>query len=100
VLEALDISYQWDVHTKYRFGNPVWGHSVVEGSELHLMETVSDSSLGKVPNVRGLGAKDALYLMEQCGLHVQIAGCGKVVTQSIAPGTPVVKGRTVVLTLR
>ena len=100
VLEALDISHQWDVHTKYRFGNPVWGHSVVEGSELHLMETVSDSSLGKVPNVRGLGAKDALYLMEQCGLHVQIAGCGKVVTQSIAPGMPVVKGRTVVLTLR
>ena len=101
VLDALDIRHQWDARSKYRPGNTVWGQSAVEeGGSLHLTEVPFDTSSGKVPNVRGLGAKDALYLMEQCGLRVQLSGCGKVVSQSIAAGTAAVKGRTVLLTLR
>lgn len=100
VLDALDIHHQWDAHTKYRSGKPVWGQSTVEGATVQLTEVAFDASSGRVPNVRGLGAKDALYLMEQCGLRVQLVGCGKVTSQSIAPGTTVVKGKTVTLTLR
>jgi len=41
----------------------------------------------KVPNAMGLGAKDALYLLEQKGLKVRMTGYGRVVEQSPKPGT-------------
>lgn len=54
---------------------------------------------GLVPNVVGMGAKDAVYLMEQAGLKVRLNGYGRVKKQSIAPGTKARKGNTVVLVL-
>ncbi|MBO5729373.1 MAG: transpeptidase family protein [Paludibacteraceae bacterium] len=53
-----------------------------------------------VPNVVGMGAIDAVYLMESCGLHVQLQGKGRVVSQSILNGQKAVRGSTVVLKLR
>ncbi len=55
---------------------------------------------GVVPDVRGMGLKEALFLMEQCGLHVRSEGRGSVRRQSLAPGTSVHEGATVHLTLR
>jgi len=52
-----------------------------------------------MPNVKGMGIKDALYLLENMGLKVQIKGRGKVITQSIAPGTALVKSNMVTLEL-
>ena len=40
-----------------------------------------------MPNVKGMGLKDALYLLENMGLKVAVKGKGKVANQSIAPGT-------------
>lgn len=42
---------------------------------------------GKVPDVRGMGARDAMYLLENAGCRVDIVGRGKVVRQSVAPNT-------------
>ena len=53
-----------------------------------------------VPNVVGMGAADAVYLLESCGMYVQLYGKGRVLKQSIPNGQTVVKGATVVLTLR
>ncbi len=50
-----------------------------------LNRTVSDAKV--VPNVTGMGLRDALYLMENRGLRVQVQGFGKVTRQSILPGT-------------
>lgn len=52
-----------------------------------------------VPDVTGMGAKDAVFLLENAGLRVVISGAGKVKKQSIAPGTQAEKGATVVITL-
>ncbi|MBC7949507.1 MAG: transpeptidase family protein [Chitinophagaceae bacterium] len=52
-----------------------------------------------MPNVKGMGLKDALYLLESMGLKVTIRGRGKIVTQSVMPGTGLAKGLTVVLEL-
>jgi cell division protein FtsI (penicillin-binding protein 3) len=41
-----------------------------------------------VPDVRGMGLRDALYLLENAGLRVNYDGIGTVKSQSIAPGTP------------
>ncbi len=42
-----------------------------------------------VPDVRGMGARDAMFLLENCGLKVSLTGAGRVVRQSINPGTQV-----------
>lgn len=42
---------------------------------------------GRVPDVRGLSLRDAVYLLENKGLRVVVEGHGKVKEQSIDPGT-------------
>ena len=54
---------------------------------------------GIVPNVQGMGARSAIYLMENAGLQVRITGVGKVKKQSLTPGHKYQKGQTVLLTL-
>ncbi len=40
----------------------------------------------KVPDVRGMGLRDALYVLENLGLEVEANGFGKVKKQSLKPG--------------
>ena len=47
-----------------------------------------DIATGKVPDVRGMGLSDALYLLESVGLEVTHSGYGSVRTQSIEAGAP------------
>lgn len=54
---------------------------------------------GFVPNVGGMGLKDAVYLLEKEGLRVEIRGKGKVQQQSIEPGSKTNRGETIVLQL-
>ncbi len=49
-------------------------------------------SRGVVPDVKGMGARDAVYAMESSGVKVIIRGRGKVKSQSIAAGTAVKPG--------
>ena len=53
-----------------------------------------------VPNVVGMGARDAVYAIEQTGMLVTLRGKGKVVSQSVAAGTHAVKGGQVTLELK
>ena len=53
-----------------------------------------------VPDATGMGLRDALYLLENAGLKVVANGRGRVVKQSIMPGTRISKGQTIVLELR
>jgi cell division protein FtsI (penicillin-binding protein 3) len=52
-----------------------------------------------VPNVVGLGLRDALYVLENNGLKVNLEGSGKVARQSLKPGTKI-SGQTIRLYLR
>jgi cell division protein FtsI (penicillin-binding protein 3) len=52
-----------------------------------------------VPNVQSLGLRDAMYLLENAGLNVEVKGSGKVIKQSLQPGTKIVRGTTIELTL-
>ena len=52
-----------------------------------------------MPDMRGMGLKDVLYLMESRKMKVIFRGRGKVTSQSIEPGTPVSNHQTVILEL-
>lgn len=55
---------------------------------------------GRVPNVIGMGAIDATFMLESVGLQVTILGRGTVIGQSIDAGTACVKGQTIAITLK
>lgn len=52
-----------------------------------------------VPNVKGLGIRDALATLEDNGYNVEVKGSGYVKAQNPASGSVVAAGTTVVLTL-
>jgi cell division protein FtsI (penicillin-binding protein 3) len=53
-----------------------------------------------VPNTIGMGAKDAVFLLENKGLKVRISGRGRVSSQSIEAGKAVRKGDIIQLQLQ
>jgi cell division protein FtsI (penicillin-binding protein 3) len=63
---------------------------------------ISDATIkkNKIPNVQGMGLKDAIYLIERIGMYTHVKGNGKVVSQSIPAGTEVVPGGVVYLELK
>ena len=95
VLEELEINVQGKVADS---GKEVWGNTHVAPQAV-VLESRSNMQ-NFVPSVIGMGAKDAVYLLESKGLKVNLVGVGKVKSQSIANGTIVKKGQTVTLTLK
>ena len=62
------------------------------------LKNVSEKK-GVVPHVVGMGAKDAVFLLENQGLRVSISGMGKVTSQSSPPGSRAIKGQTIAIVL-
>lgn len=52
-----------------------------------------------MPDVKGMGLKDVLFLLENKDVKVLAKGRGKVVAQSVTPGSPLAKGQTVTIEL-
>jgi cell division protein FtsI (penicillin-binding protein 3) len=67
--------------------------------EDHIGVNDLDISHGLVPNVKEMGLKDAIYLLENAGLVVDVKGKGKVLHQSILAGSRVRSGDRIVLTM-
>ena len=96
VLNSLNVPVQGEV-TDGKKGTDVWGHTQAAPSAVILQsQEIADNT---VPSVIGMGAKDAVYLLEKQGLKVRISGVGRVKRQSIAGGSRVVKGQTILLTM-
>ena len=94
VLEELNIQVQGKIADT---GKEVWGntHSAPQAVVLESRSNMQNF----VPSVIGMGAKDAVYLLESKGLKVHLVGVGKVKSQSIANGTIVKKGQTITLSM-
>ncbi len=52
-----------------------------------------------VPDVRGMGLKDAIYILENMGYRVSFSGRGKIVAQNPEPNIQISKGSIIQLTL-
>lgn len=95
VLGKLDIDFNDDSV------NGKWSFAREDTLEKELVLKSINIHKELVPNVIGMGAKDAVYLMESAGLRVSLNGTGKVVAQSIRGGARIQgKGQMVSLTLR
>jgi len=67
----------------------------VKGVEYHSKSVKK----GIVPQVEGMGLRDAIYLLEKVGLKVEVIGRGTVKKQSIDAGRAVNKGDRIILNL-
>jgi cell division protein FtsI (penicillin-binding protein 3) len=65
--------------------------------QVQLQQTETENAV--VPNVSGMSLRDALFILENKGLKVNFNGKGKVLTQSISPGTPLAPNSTIDLVL-
>jgi cell division protein FtsI (penicillin-binding protein 3) len=59
----------------------------------------SHKEFNSIPNVKGMAAMDAISLLENLGLKVQLEGKGKVIEQSLEEGEKLEKGKTIKIKL-
>lgn len=76
-----------------------WGRAAVDSLSRVRITSIAEDR-GVMPDVRGMGLKDALFLLESRNLRVRFSGQGAVIRQSIAPGSRISPGATVALTLK
>ena len=97
ILDAIDI--ETVTTERYDKNKPSWGN-VTHNPNQNITLASNEVSDKKVPRVIGMGAKDAVYLLESLGLRVYLSGMGKVKSQSIPPGNTLQKGKTIQLKLQ
>jgi hypothetical protein len=56
-------------------------------------------TLTTIPDLKGMGLKDAVYILEHSKLKVKIIGKGRVQSQSLQPGTKLIEGESITLQL-
>lgn len=91
VVTALNLPWQGVIN------NSNWVSTDVKNNKLSF-ESLSQPQ-GQVPDVKGMGLKDALYLLENAGLRVVIKGAGRVTSQSLPGGTNIGKEQTIIIEL-
>ena len=74
-----------------------WGNVIADNYQPTIKEVNVSKSV--MPNIKGMGLKDVIYLLENMGLKVKANGQGKVMVQSIQAGSALTKGMTVYVEL-
>lgn len=90
--EVLD---ELDIPTKDIAKGKNWVNTVRVDEKIELRNKAIIKGL--VPDVTGMCLKDALFLLENVGLRVNVHGKGAVRNQSIIPGTRAARGQTITL---
>ena len=99
VLNYLGVKFQSAWAPTNATSAPAWGTCHRCGADKVELTKSQGCDLKHIPDVMGMGARDAVYLMEQRGVKARIIGRGKVVKQSLQPGTAVKKEQQCILTL-
>lgn len=75
-----------------------WGTAKVDTLKNIDVRSIEDDDT--MPNVVGMGLRDALYMLESRGLTVRFSGSGAVRSQSIPAGHKIKSGQSVTITLK
>lgn len=90
VFETLQAYAHLNYFPKIETQDAEWIYCSLDSNGIKLNERTVIENL--VPNVVGMGLKDALVLLENHGLSVSVSGRGKVFKQSVMPGNNFQKG--------
>ena len=98
VLSKLGISTHTNFTSNFANSKPVWGVTERRKGSV-ILRKKDDLGIRYMPNVIGMGARDAVYLIEKRGVKCRLKGRGKVSGQSLEAGRFIKKGEVCVLTL-
>ena len=98
VLSKLGISTHTNFVSNFSNPKPIWGMAERRKGSVMLRKK-NDTDHRYMPNVIGMGARDAVYLIEKRGVKCRLKGRGKVTEQSLEAGHFIKKGQVCVLTL-
>ncbi|MBL7971374.1 MAG: PASTA domain-containing protein [Prolixibacteraceae bacterium] len=88
-----------DLGFKTQAQNLTAGHVAVVSDTMTVFINGLNDIPGTVPDIVGMGANDAVYLLEELGLKTEMKGFGRVYRQSPVAGMPCSKGDVVSLDL-
>ena len=98
VLSSFDVATGKEWSDAIDNSEPVWGTAEHVDGKVQL-SAARQAGNDVVPDVTGMGARDAVMLLEKRGIKVQLKGRGKVVGQSLAAGGDVNEGDVCTLRL-
>jgi len=90
IYNQLGFSFHSDINSEY---------GVAKKENTAMVLSPNNFIQGLVPNAIGMDLKDALFVMENSGLKVNIIGNGKVSKQSLKAGSKYNRGQEITLTL-
>ena len=86
--------------------DPEWGNAISSSAKVPQMKLdreiheQADTKNPVVPDVTGLGLKDAMFIIENSGLRCRYTGTGHVTSQTPSPGARTTEGSAITLTLK
>lgn len=86
--------------------DPEWGNAISSSAKVPQMKLdreiheQADTKNPVVPDVTGLGLKDAMFIIENSGLRCRYTGTGHVTSQTPSPGAKAMEGSAITLTLK
>lgn len=87
------------VPTNWNSANAKYPMGKVNVVDKHAKTDIKDLDPKIVPNLTGIGPRDALYLLEKRHLKVKLVGTGKVIAQSLPYGHEIRPNEVITLTL-
>lgn len=85
------------VDVEDKSGDSDWVRTITGGGSVAFF--TKEVKNNEMPNVKGMGLADALYLLESKGLSVEVKGSGVVKSQSVPVGREIIKGQLITLEL-
>jgi cell division protein FtsI (penicillin-binding protein 3) len=90
-----------DIPTDFQDMESTWAVAIPKDSivSIEVRRLDEDIEKGKVPNVIGMTAQDAIFVLENAGLRVRLVGGGMIIRQSIKAGSKIYSGSEIILEL-
>jgi len=95
--DVLDIANLTGLNYKAKAETSNWLMASADDSTLYIKDKYIANN--RIPDVRGLGLRDAIFILENAGLNVKVYGKGKVRKQSLPVGQGFTKGERIVIEL-
>lgn len=95
-----EVTSELTPHTAGGASGEGWGSVELDEDSKRLKINKKETEMDHMPNVYGMGLRDALFLLESRGLRVSFSGNGRVYSQSIRAGSKISSGSRVSVKLK
>jgi cell division protein FtsI (penicillin-binding protein 3) len=88
-----------EINVQWKGDSQQYDYARLNGTDSSLIIEPKATGESQIPDVTGMGARDAVYLLESAGLRVQVKGRGQVKRQSVPAGSKARRGSSCTIEL-